>query len=220
MMKRFFLFLFLFLVFFSLKITANTDNIDSNNDKITQEKNHLEVQVAELRIKIESMECDIQNLSVQIKNMEANHSNNSAIVNVQKSPLQKNYDEEKQDYDLALLALKDSDYKIAEQRFKKFIDDYHDSSLLSNIYFWYGELYFRQGDFENAGIYFLKGYRKFPLGIKSADSLLKLALSLDKLNKPKETCKIIEKLQKEFKERSLSSNQKEKEIIEKNNCQK
>ena len=30
----------------------------------------------------------------------------------------------------------------------------------------------------------------------------------------------IEKLQKEFKERSLSSNQKEKEIIEKNNCQR
>ena len=69
-------------------------------------------------------------------------------------------------------------------------------------------------------IFFLNGYRKFPRGIKASDSLLKLALSLDHLDKSKEACKVVEKLQKEFKERSISSMQKEKEIIEKYNCQK
>jgi tol-pal system protein YbgF len=213
------IFLFLFLVSSVFEVGA-IENLASDNEEIIQGKSNFESQIKDLRAMVHSMERDIQNLSAQIKNIEANQSNTSNTGSVQKSTSPKNYEEEKQDYDLALLALKDFDYKVAEQRLKKFIDDYPDSSLLSNIYFWHGELYFRQGDFENAGIYFLSGYRKFPRGIKAADSLLKLALSLDKLNKSKETCKVIEKLQKEFKERSLSSNQKEKEIIEKNNCQR
>ena len=178
-------------------------------------------EILSIKEKIQEMDSKIFELSSKIKYLEKNLNSLPQIDNSSAKiiPTQKNYEAEKKDYDLALLAFKDEDYKVAEQRFIKFIEDHQNSSLLSNIYFWYGELYYRQKDFEKAGIYFLNGYRKFPRGIKAADSLLRLALSLSALDKGKESCKILNKLQREFKERSLSSLQKEKEILEKYNCQ-
>jgi len=230
---------FLFLLFISFSILAN-DNIASQNNTNAltsnagiQEKNSTDTDVQEeieilksevlkLTTKTNVLENEISSLSTQVKNaMQLFESNNKNLAsnNFQKSSINKNYEEEKKDYDLAFIALKDGDYTIAEQRFAKFIEEYPDSSLLSNVYFWHGELYYRQKNYEKAGVYFLNGYKKFPRGIKASDSLLKLSLSLGNLDKGNESCKIIAKLQKEFKERSSSSIQKEKEILEKYNCQ-
>jgi tol-pal system protein YbgF len=221
---------FLFLIINS-NVIANQNseemNIDKDDEKsIIEEENDIELvknEIIKLKAIINKIENEIVGLSEQVKNIEnslVTSNKNLAIQAPQKTLTQKNYEEEKKDYDLALTSLKDGDYNLAGQNFSKFINDYPDSSLLSNVYFWYGELYYKQKDFKNAGIYFLNGYRKFPRGIKAADSLLKLSLSLGQLDKGPEACKIIDKLQKEFKERSLSSMQKEKEILEKYNCPK
>ena len=210
------LFAFNFKIFANGEIDTDADSEIYENTKFSQ----IENQISDLKIRIDNIETNLKNLLNHVKILEVNQQTNIVGSSVQKYNPQKNYDQEKQDYELALEALKKADYNTAERKFQKFITDYPYSSLLSNIYFWYGEIYFRKEEYENAGIFFLSGYRKFPRGIKASDSLLKLAMTLDKLDKSDETCKIIDKLQTEFKERSLSSKQKEKEMIEKNSCYK
>ncbi len=221
-MKNYIFLLFLVVSFHSMANEA----VEEKSDEETVKEDNIDLiktEISNLRTKIDKIEGEIIGLSNQMKNIENSLVTNNQNVNSQvpnKTLSQKNYDEEKQNYDSALISLKDGEYDLAEQKFSKFINDYPDSSLLSNAYFWYGESYYRKKDYKNSGIYFLNGYRKFPRGIKASDSLLKLAISLGNLGKGDDACKIINKLQNEFKERSMSSMQKEKEILEKYNCQK
>lgn len=70
--------------------------------------------------------------------------------------------------------------------------------MISNAYFWYGECFFKQKDYNTAAVNYLKGYKESPKGAKSSDALLKLALSLGELKKTTEACNILDKLNKEF----------------------
>lgn len=112
---------------------------------------------------------------------------------------------EKQQYDLALAALKDNKLEEAEKQFANFIKKYPKSSLQSNAYFWYGETYYKRRVFDKAAINYLKGYKQFPKGAKAADSLLKLALSLGELNKKPEACQMLSKLDEVFSSRPAAS---------------
>ena len=50
--------------------------------------------------------------------------------------------------------------------------------LASNAYYWLGETFYVQKNFQKAAISFAKGYQKFPKGNKAIDQLFKLALTL------------------------------------------
>lgn len=129
-----------------------------------------------------------------------------------------NETQEKKDYDAALIALKNKDYALSEEKFAYFIEHYPKSSKLSNAYFWYGEAFFKQNNFEKAAVNYLKGYKNFPKGEKAADSLLKLSLSLGSMKKTKEACIMLDKLDNEFKNRSESSIKRSKEAKNKYGC--
>lgn len=176
-------------------------------------------QINELTSKLEIVEHKIMNIQNHISDLEKiievkNLENALQFVNVSN-----NYEDERKEYDLSLAALKDSDYKLAQEQFKKFIDNNPSSSLLSNAYFWLAESYFRQNDFNKAAKYFLACYSNFPRGIKASDSLLKLAMTFGNLGKKDELCKIIKKLQNEFPDRTINSIRRENEIIEQYHCQ-
>lgn len=127
---------------------------------------------------------------------------------------------EKKNYDAALLALKDSKYEDAEEKFASFILQYPKSSMLSNAYFWHGETYFRRNNFEKAAISYLKGYKQFPKAAKASDSLLKLALSLGAMKKTKEACSMLSKLDAEFKDRPANSIKRASDAKNKYGCGK
>jgi tol-pal system protein YbgF len=112
---------------------------------------------------------------------------------------------EKIAYDKALAALKESRFEDAEAMFVAFMQQYPNSELSGNAHFWYGESFYRRGDFDKAAVIYLKGYKKFPKAQKAADSLLKLALSLGELKKNKDACLILDKLEAEYKHRPASS---------------
>ena len=128
-------------------------------------------------------------------------------------------EQEKRQYDEALSLLKDDKLNKASKQFFDFIQKYPNSARLSNAYFWYGESFYRQDNYEKAALYYLKGYKKFPKGAKSSDSLLKLSLSLGKINKLKEACSTLEKLDKEFPNRSAISTKRSEDAYSKFNCQ-
>jgi tol-pal system protein YbgF len=111
---------------------------------------------------------------------------------------------DKKAYDLALATLKDNKLDEAEEKFANFIKEYPQSNLQGNAQFWYGETFFRRNIFDKAAINYLKSYKQFPKGPKAADSLLKLALSLGQINRQKEACSTLEKLDNEFPDRPSS----------------
>ncbi len=127
-------------------------------------------------------------------------------------------DQERIDYDKALSDLKDNKFQEAELKFDLFIKKYQNSKLIGNAYFWYAETFFRRNVFEKAALYYLKGYKLNPKSSKASDSLLKLALALGEINKVKEACSTLIKLQEEFPNRPDSSKKRASDAKTKFGC--
>ncbi|WP_435273771.1 tol-pal system protein YbgF [Psychrobium sp. nBUS_13] len=79
-------------------------------------------------------------------------------------------------YEFALnLALKDKKFDEAIEKFKQYQTDYPDSSYLSNVHYWLGQLYITKGNKDAAKIQFESLVSQFPESIKRGDALVKLA---------------------------------------------
>lgn len=124
----------------------------------------------------------------------------------------------KQQYDAAFELLKQNKYPEAEVALKNFLAQHEDHALASDSFYWLGEAYYVQKDYEQAAIQFLRGYKKFPKGEKAPDSLLKLAVALGNLEKNKEACTSLGKLNDEFKNASNAIKQRAKEESKRLNC--
>lgn len=126
--------------------------------------------------------------------------------------------QDKVDYDLALATLKEGNLPLAETKFADFIKQYPSSRLQSNATFWYAETFYRRGIYNKAAINYLQSYKQYPTGSKAPDALLKLSYSLASLNKNKEACSMLEKLELEFPKRPISSIKRAKEARAKFRC--
>ncbi|WPY00357.1 YbgF-like tol-pal system protein [Candidatus Trichorickettsia mobilis] len=144
--------------------------------------------------------------------------NNPRELIVKPSVAANNVEDDKKQYDLALAALKENKLQIAEEKFAEFLTKNPQSPLISNAYFWYGEVFFRRAIFDKATINYLKGYKHSPKGTKAADSLLKLAIALGELNKKQEACGVLAKLEAEFPSRPAASIKRAKDIKIKLGC--
>ena len=148
-------------------------------------------------------ENQAENKNNRIKE-EVNKENEESSNNIQKP----NSDTEKQ---LANLSKNPSDiYKHAynmliqenfleaERYFNIFIGENPDDPLTSNAYYWLGETFYVQKQFQKAAISFAKGYQKFPKGNKALDQLYKLSLTFINLGKNEDACASFSKLNLEF----------------------
>ena len=101
-------------------------------------------------------------------------------------------------YEQAFEYMRKSDYNKADILFKQFIASNQDNELVSNSYYWIGEMFFLQNNYEKSAVNFLKGYQEKPKGNKADYNLMKLGMSLDKLNKKTEACTTFAKVLNEF----------------------
>jgi tol-pal system protein YbgF len=100
------------------------------------------------------------------------------------------------EYSIAFAALSSGDYDSARALFQTFVEKYPTDQLTGNAYYWLGETYYVISDFENASIAFRNGFQKDKEGLKAADNLLKLAMSLSRMNMQKEACSIFKEIPK------------------------
>ena len=178
---------------------------------------HLEQTVAAMQAKQPNSEPK-PNLDKQITQSQEAHS---PLAQGKKIASKENKTTEIQsEYDLALASLKDGNFSEAEEKFANFIQNHKDHKLRENAVFWYAESFYRQGNFNQAAIHYLKGYKEYTTGSKASDSLLKLSLSLGKLKKQKEACVILDKLETEFPKRSANSLKRAAEARANFNCKK
>ncbi len=104
----------------------------------------------------------------------------------------------KERYTYAFGLLRQARYDEAEAALRAFIETHGDDPLASNARFWLGDTYYVRGQFHDAAKTFLQGYKADPKGAKAPDDLLKLAMSLARLEKKKDACVTFTKLKKDF----------------------
>lgn len=206
-----------------LKYVASND-FESRLDEQEQEIRRLigKIEVLQHRIDILTKNSGTSQLNENVEVSEIEHRNSPDIFDVallkdlpnntaetKPAPTpNKDVAPDKQAYDLALAAYKDNKLNDAKEKFKNFIQKYPKSSMIGNAYFWYGECFFKQKDYNTAAVNYLKGYKESPKGVKSSDTLLKLALSLGELKKTEEACNMFDKLDKEFPSNRTAASKK------------
>jgi tol-pal system protein YbgF len=101
-------------------------------------------------------------------------------------------------YNYAFSLLRQADYDAAEAAFQEFLTAHPDGQLAGNAYYWLGETYYVRDNYQQAAINFLKGYQQFPDSSKAPDNLLKLGITLSRLNKTAEACATFAELSRKF----------------------
>lgn len=107
-------------------------------------------------------------------------------------------------YNYAFRLLNQTKYPEAAASFESFTKQYPKDPLVGNAYYWEGETYYIRRDFVNAADNFRQGFEALPDGPKAADNLLKLAMSLDALQRDKEACVVLQQVTTKFKKSSAS----------------
>ncbi len=123
-----------------------------------------------------------------------------------------------QDYDAAFSFVQSKDYDKAEEAFKDFIKNHGNDDLVHNARYWLGETYYVRGDFDKASIAFAEAFKEAPKGVKAADNLLKLAMSLGRVSKVNEACVTLKELKNRFPQAPASLMQRAKQQVEKYSC--
>ena len=95
----------------------------------------------------------------------------------------------KEQYDTAVsLMLQKQDFAGAEKILRAFLKRNPKHSLASNAHYYLGETHFVRKNYRDAARAYGKGFEQFPKGAKAAESLLKLGVSLARLDKRPEAC--------------------------------
>lgn len=101
-------------------------------------------------------------------------------------------------YELAQGALKTGNYQEAEDYLTSFLTHHKSHPLAANARYWLGESFYGRYQYEKAAQQFGTSYEIDPQGAKAPDNLLKLALSLNALDKKKEACNTLKLLATRF----------------------
>jgi len=128
-------------------------------------------------------------------NLSKINKNKKALIDDQVKKLSKDPSEI---YKYAYDMLVRENYTEAESSFKAFIGEHPDDPLASNAYYWLGETYYVQKNYQLAAVSFAKGFQRFPKGNKALDQLFKLALTFLSLGKNEDACATFSKLEAEF----------------------
>ena len=199
---------------------ANKDNVLES----TESENDLNTEV-EITRKVETITTEdpnmkdnpsMQVLGVITENEKTNATNQikkqgKENVLQEKNSVDSNLEKTQIDQQLANLSKDPSDiYKHAynmliqenfleaEKYFNIFIGENPKDPLASNAYYWLGETFYVQKQFQKAAISFAKGYQQFPKGNKALDQLFKLSLTFINLGKNEDACASFSKLEIEF----------------------
>lgn len=117
-----------------------------------------------------------------------NNSNNGSFVSL----------DPRNAYDDAYGAILSGDYGSAEKRFRSFLNSNPDHQLAADAQYWLGESLYQRGQFRESAEAFLTGYKNYPDGRKTPETLLKLGMSLHRFKESSTACITFDKLASEY----------------------
>ena len=101
-------------------------------------------------------------------------------------------------YKEGLEYLKAKNYDKAEASFDSVLRRFPKDKLAGNAQFWLGEVYYSQGQYKEAAVAFGKVYKNYKDGLKGADGLLKLGMSMSELKNKDAACEAFMNMNSEF----------------------
>lgn len=101
-------------------------------------------------------------------------------------------------YDFAYKFLLDRDFASAENALSAFVVANPEDSLAGNAQYWLGETFYVRGDYPVAARAFAEGFQRYPDSAKAPDNLLKLGMSLARLEQTADACLTLKKLRVEY----------------------
>lgn len=113
-------------------------------------------------------------------------------------------------YDEALRHIMNNRPEEALALFSRFVNDYPDSDLTDNAYYWLGESYYSLGDYESAAMNFRIVTDSFPDRDKAPDAQLKLGYSLIELGETDAAVDVLTDLINKYPESPVSDLAREK----------
>jgi tol-pal system protein YbgF len=102
------------------------------------------------------------------------------------------------EYTAAFGLLRQRDYAAAEEALRAFVDAHPEHALAGNAKYWLGETFYVRENYEQAAVVFAEGFRTYPESRKAPDNLLKLGMSLGRIDQVDKACQIFSELQKRF----------------------
>ena len=111
-------------------------------------------------------------------------------------------------YDLAYNYMLAGDYQLAESSFRQYADTYPDAKDVPDAKYWLGESLFQQQKFTDAAEVFLGAQKSYPKNPKAPEMMLKLGMSLAKLDNRDTACITFREVSKRYPQ--MSANVKKK----------
>ncbi len=178
----------------------NTTSVETVTTEDPNMRDNPSMQVLGVIKENETNNSDIQNEVLKVENdfkednsidvKKPDPTTNQQLANLSKNPS----DIYKHAYNMLI----QENFIEAEKFFNIFIGENPKNPLASNAYYWLGETFYVQKEFQKAAISFAKGYQQFPKGNKALDQLFKLALTFINLGKNEDACASFSKLDVEF----------------------
>ena len=91
-----------------------------------------------------------------------------------------------------------SDFGPAEEAMKAFVSQHPSHRLAGNAQYWYGETLYARRDWQGAALSFGEGLKKYPNAEKAPDNMLRLAMSLNQLNRKQDACGALAELDRRY----------------------
>lgn len=107
-------------------------------------------------------------------------------------------------YNLGYSQLLNGDYDSAEGNLRTFVEVFPNDELAPNARYWLAETFYARGEFADAVEEFSITYKSHPQSNKAPDSLLKLGLSLARLNEHEAACATLAEMFDRFPDASRS----------------
>lgn len=114
----------------------------------------------------------------------------------------------KEQYGHAFALLQKGSYGEAEAAFREFLRRHPTDPLADNARYWLAESHYGRGDFVDAADSFLAAYQANKQGPKAGDALLKLGMSLARLDKKRDACNTFNELKRVFPDGNLTVRQR------------
>ena len=200
-------------------IESSGNSLDSIYTRLDAQERALSEMTGRLEqaeYKLKQMESKLdtinQDIAFRLSEIEKGQNTSSTAKNDTKTL------SEKEMYDNAYNALKNTNYAEAEKQFLEFLQKFPSSQLYPNALYWLGETYYAQGHFEQALGKFSDIFTKYPQSNKAADALLKMGLCMLNLNKKSEACTAFIALPNEYPNADASLKKRANTEAEKNKC--
>ena len=122
-------------------------------------------------------------------------------------------------YQFAMDLLKQGDYETAEIAFQEFLNVGENLSLLSNSNFWLAETLYVRENYKDAAKNYLNLYQVYPESMRAPDALLKLGISLIKMDQREQGCLTFLQLQDTYPNATASLINRSNLELQKNECE-